>query len=244
MKQLDWVRKEFGSIEEYIRVHFGREARFSILGDCCLVHLDNPDEETSLEREQEFLKDDGLDDDCPLCQLQREDGGFVVYDGCDGSCPDCRQRDSCEDYASQEWAGDEVSDVDSEATSEVTRPQNGPWTRSFVDMGNLEQMSPSMAVQIMLFGVLGHAAELRMDLQNQEGSEAMIRGFLEPLESACCDLKSFLSSGSRPFMPNEIPVNLQLTISALRELAGGELEDKAKDLIVKLETILNFVDRF
>jgi hypothetical protein len=243
MKQLDWVRKKFGSIEEYIRVHFGREAKFSVVGDCCLVHLDNPDEATILEREQEFLKDDGLDDDCPLCQLQREDGGFVVYDGCEGWCPDCKQKDSCEVYASQEWDDNDASEVDSEATNEVNHNPSSPWTRSFVDMGNAERLPPSLATQIMLFGVLGHAAELRTDLQNQESDEALIRGLFEPLESACCDLKSFLSDDSQIFMPSGISVNLQLTISTLGKFAGGEHEHKTKDLIVKLEKLLDFVDR-
>ena len=76
-----------------------------------------------------------------------------------------------------------------------------------------------------------------------KSAEAVIKDFFEPLESAYRDLKSFLSDDSQAFMPSGISVNLQLTISALGKFAGGELEEKAADLIAKLEKLLDFVDR-
>jgi len=33
IKQLDWVREKFGSIENYIKIHYGKEALFFIVGD-------------------------------------------------------------------------------------------------------------------------------------------------------------------------------------------------------------------
>ena len=243
IKQLDWVRDKFGSIEEYIKIHYGKQAPFSILGDFCLVHLDNPDEKTIKEREQGFLKDDGLHDDCPLCQLQREEGGFVVYDGCDGWCPECKQKETCESYDPEEWKKEKIEEIDSEVRNEAKELPRSPWSTSFVDTDNLNEMSPDLAMRILSFGVLAHAVELKMDLENHGDAEDIIRSFLEPLESACHGLKSFLASESTTFVLNEIPVNIQVAISALSQLTSGEFGEKANDLIVKLEKLLNLVER-
>jgi len=243
IKQLDWAREKFGSIEEYIKIHYGKQAPFSIIGDFCLVHLDNPDEATIKEREEEFLKDDGLHDDCPLCQMQREEGGFVVYDGCDGWCPECKQKEICDIYDSEEWKEEKIGEMNSEVKSEAKELSNTPWSRSFVDMESIDDMPSDLAIQILLFGVLAHAAELKMDLENHDYGEDVIQSFLDPLESACQDLKSFLTNESTPFVPEGIPVNIQVAISALSQLASGEFGEKAKDLIVKLEELLNLVER-
>ena len=243
IKQLDWVRKEFGSIEEYIKIHYGKQVPFSIIGDCCLVHLDNPDEVTIKEREQEFLKDDGLHDDCPLCQLQREEGGFVVYDGCDGWCPECKQKETCEIYDPEEWREDKTEETNSEVKGEVKELPKSLWSRSFVDMKSIDQMPLDLAIQILSFGVLAHAAELKMDLENHHYAEDVIQSFLDPLESACQDLKSFLTSESASFVPEGIPVNIQVTISSLSQLASGDFGEKTKDLIAKLEKLLNLVEQ-
>lgn len=243
IKQLDWVREKYGSIEEYIKIHYGKQAPFSIIGDFCLVHLDNPDEKTIKEREQGFLKDDGLHDDCPLCQLQREEGGLVVYDGCDGWCPECKQKETCEVYDPEEWREEKIEEMNSEVKGEVKELPKGPWSRSFVDMESIDQMAPDLAIQILLFGVLGHAAELKIDLENHDYAEEGIRSFLDPIESACQDLKSFLTSELASFVPEGIPVNIQVAISALSQVTSGEFEEKAKDLIVKLEKLLNLVEQ-
>jgi len=243
IKQLDWIREKFGSIEEYIKIHYGKEAPFSIIGDFCLVNLDNPDEKIIKEREEEFLKDDGLDDDCPLCQMQKEEGGFVVYDGCDGWCPECKQKEICESYDPEEWKEEKIGEINSEVKGEIKKLPNSPWSRSFVDMENIDQMPLDLAIQILLFGVLGHAAELKMDLENHDYDEDVITGFLDPLENACLDLKSFLTNEVASFVPEEITVNIQIAISSLSQLASGEFGEKTKDLIVKLEKLLNLVER-
>ena len=243
IKQLDWVREKFGSIEEYIKIHYGKQAPFSIIGDFCLVHLDNPDEKTIKEREEEFLKDDGLDDDCPLCQMQKEEGGFVVYDDCDGCCPECEQKETCESYDPEEWKEEKIGEVNSGIKGEVKELSNSPWSRSFVNMESIDQMPLDLAIQILLFGVLGHATELKIDLENHNYAEDVIQSFLDPLESACQDLKSFLTNESASFVPEGISVNIQVVISSLSQLTSSEFEEKAKDLIVKLEKLLNLVER-
>jgi len=243
IKQLDWVREKFGSIENYIKIHYGKEALFFIVGDSCLVHLDNPDETTIKEREQEFLKDDGLHDDCPLCQLQREEGGFVVYDGCDGWCPECKQKETCEVYDPEEWREEKMGERNSEVKDAVKELPNSPLSKSFVDMESIDQMPLDLAIQILLFGVLGHAAELKLELENGDDAEDVIQSFLDPLESACQDLKSFLTNKSAPFVSEGIPVNIQVAISALSQLTSGEFGEKAKDLIAKLEKLLKLVEQ-
>jgi hypothetical protein len=242
-KQLDWVRKKFGNVENYIKIHYGKQAPFSIIGDFCLVHLDNPDKTAIKEREQEFLKDDGLHDDCPSCQLQSEEGGFVVYDGCDGWCPECKQKETCEIYDPEEWREEKIGEMNSEVKGAVKELPNSPWSRSFVDMESIDQMPLDLAIQILLFGVLGHATELKIDLENHNYAEDVIQSFLNPLESACQDLKSFLTSKSGSFVPEGVPVDIQVAISSLSQLTFGEFGEKTKDLIVKLEKLLQFVER-
>lgn len=243
IKQLDWVREKFGSIENYIKIHYGKEAPFSVIGDCCLVHLDNPDEKTIKEREEEFLKDGGLDDDCPLCQMQREEGGFVVYDGCDGYCPECKQKETCESYELELWNDDNIENIKAEEMHEANKLPNRIWSRSFVNTDSIDEMPPDLAIQILLFGVLAHATELKMDCENLKYSEDVIQGFLDPLETACGDLKSFINKEASLFIPEGIRVNIQIAISALSQLANSEFDEKAKDLTSKLEKLLTLVEQ-
>ena len=120
---------------------------------------------------------------------------------------------------------------------------NRPWSRSFVDIESIDQMPLDAALQILLFGVLGHATELKMELDKRDYAEDVIQSFLNPLESACQDLKSFLTSESASFVPEGIPVYIQVAIASLSQLTTGEFEEKAKDLIVKLEKLLKLVEQ-
>ena len=243
IKQLDWIREKFGNIENYIRIHYGEEAPFSIIGDCCLVHLDNPDEKTIQERKEEFLKDDGLDDDCLLCQMQREEGGFVVYDGCNGFCPECKQKETCESYEPKLWNDDNIENLKAEEMYEANRLPNRMWSRSSVNTDNIDEMPSDLARQILLFGVLAHATELKMDCENRKYSEDVIQGFLDPLETACGDLKFFINKEAPLFIPEGIRVNIQIAISALSQLVNSEIGEKAKDLTSKLEKLLTLVEQ-
>jgi len=230
-------------MENHIRIHYGEDAPFSIIGDCCLVHLDNPDEKTIKEREEEFLKEDGLDDDCPLCQMQREDGGFVVYDGCNGYCPECKQKETCESYEPKLWNDDNIENLKAEEMYEANRLPNRMWARSFVNIDNIDEMPSDLARQILLFGVLAHATELKMDCENRKYSEDVIQGFLDPLETACGDLKIFINKEASLFIPEGIRVNIQIAISALSQLVNSEIGEKAKDLTSKLEKLLTLVEQ-
>lgn len=65
--------------EELKRV-YGDEAIISRVGNFNLIHLDNPDPEEVERRIAEFNAEDLYEDDCPLCQMLREEGGDILYD--------------------------------------------------------------------------------------------------------------------------------------------------------------------
>ena len=66
--------------DEELRDVFGEHAVVNRVGRFNLIHLDNPTPETVEQRIGEFDPDDLFEDDCPLCQMLRKEGGNVVYD--------------------------------------------------------------------------------------------------------------------------------------------------------------------
>jgi hypothetical protein len=66
--------------EESLRELFGEDAIISRVGRFNLVHLDQPDQEEIARRVAEFDPNELFEDDCPLCQMLRKQGGNVVYD--------------------------------------------------------------------------------------------------------------------------------------------------------------------
>lgn len=66
--------------DEELKRLYGEEAIVTRLGKYNLIHLDNPDPEEIERRIAEFDPNDLYEDDCPLCQMLREEGGEVVYD--------------------------------------------------------------------------------------------------------------------------------------------------------------------
>ena len=62
-----------------IRLLFGQDAIISRKGLFVLVHLDRPSRAVVRARTREFDPDDFFDQDCPICQAQK-DGGIVVFD--------------------------------------------------------------------------------------------------------------------------------------------------------------------
>ncbi len=66
--------------EEELREVFGPDAVISRVGQFNLIHLDSPTPEEVTRRVAEFDPNELFEDDCPLCQMLREQGGNVVYD--------------------------------------------------------------------------------------------------------------------------------------------------------------------
>jgi hypothetical protein len=69
-----------GQSEGELRDIFGPGAIISRVGHFNLIHLDQPSPEEVARRVREFDPDDLFEDDCPLCQMMKDEGGNVVYD--------------------------------------------------------------------------------------------------------------------------------------------------------------------
>ncbi len=69
--------------DEYYRRAYGKNAVITRLGYITIVHLDNPDKETIRKRTEEVMHDEitgeAYDDDCPLCQMMKNQQHEVVY---------------------------------------------------------------------------------------------------------------------------------------------------------------------
>lgn len=63
-----------------LRDVFGPEAVFSHVGKFVLVHLDDPTPEEVEHRIAEFDPEQYFTDDCPLCQMLKQDGGAIIFD--------------------------------------------------------------------------------------------------------------------------------------------------------------------
>jgi len=60
---------------------YGETAVISRLGKYNLIHLDRPEPEEIERRIQEFDPDELFEDDCPICQMLRNESCDVIYDG-------------------------------------------------------------------------------------------------------------------------------------------------------------------
>ena len=69
--------------DDDLRRVYGDEAIFTRAGLFLLVHLDAPTAELVAKRTAEFSPDDYFEDDCPLCQASRSQGGHIVFAGSD-----------------------------------------------------------------------------------------------------------------------------------------------------------------
>lgn len=174
-KQLETIREQCGSVDAYIAREFGPEVRFSVVGDFCLVHLDNPPDEEITRRENEFDPNHHFPDDCPICEMQKEMGGFIVYDGVTGSEPtvdedEPREQDAPETIArALEW------------------PEDRLWRRSYINMRSYREASPDIRVNMIFMHLWANVVELREDL-GAEGAAVLevfsreLKGFLRPVQ--------------------------------------------------------------
>lgn len=73
-----WEEKE--PSDEELRGMFGQEAIISRVGPFRLIHLDRPAPQEVARRVAEFNPDELFEDDCPLCQMLRAQGGNVIFE--------------------------------------------------------------------------------------------------------------------------------------------------------------------
>lgn len=69
----------------FYRRHYGPNATVTRLGQINIVHLDNPSPETIQKRIEEVTHEEiageAWDDDCPCCQMFKDEPHDVIYSG-------------------------------------------------------------------------------------------------------------------------------------------------------------------
>lgn len=144
-KHLDHIKREFGSIEAYVAQEFGDDVPFSVAGDFCLIHLDRPEPWKIEQRVAKFDPKDHFPDDCPICEMEREMGGFIVYDN------DEDQEDL---------------HTEPDTHSEPSPPlPNGIWRRSYMDLKSLSDVPPEIRASALIQTLWGNLVELKEDAQ-------------------------------------------------------------------------------
>lgn len=69
--------------DDQLRSLYGDHVLITRLGQYNLIHLDSPTPEEIARRVAEFNPEELFEDDCPLCQMLRNEPCDVVYDGDD-----------------------------------------------------------------------------------------------------------------------------------------------------------------
>ncbi len=236
MKWIDEIIEEYGSLDKYIEIHFGSKVPYSIIDNFCLVHLDNPDEKTIKQREDEFSLEDHFHDDCPLCQMNKKEGGFIVFDKEDDYFTEGEDEMISESYDKH---------LGKESKEERLINEKSIWGRSFVDMEALEEMSPEYAFKILIFGIIGHFIEFREELHSCNLKKEKKEKLTDLLDNINETLISF-SELDHPFSrPGGFSVYLDLLISSLGQIEDKRIKEKSKDLgkkLIKLKELLESVE--
>ena len=71
------------------------------MGDSYILHLDCPTKEEIRKRVTEVLNEmiagDGLDEDCPLCHMMKQESYNIVY-YCQVLCHECKKSKICKNF--------------------------------------------------------------------------------------------------------------------------------------------------
>lgn len=83
MNRLTKTNKSEVRDDVFYRRHYGSEAVLTRMGSITLVHLDKPTPATIKKRMEEVAREEingeALDDDCPLCQMFKDQPHEIVY---------------------------------------------------------------------------------------------------------------------------------------------------------------------
>ncbi|MBI3921692.1 MAG: hypothetical protein HY318_09765 [Armatimonadetes bacterium] len=191
------------------------------------------------------------DDDCPLCQMLREGSDFGPtfwhLDGCnmddDFAFSFHRTREEWEEEQ-REWEAmsremdarraEEARDT-GEPASESIITRDSVWTRSYSNQEALEDVPPSEAFGLRLFGIGGHLAELLLDLKASEKSETLgatlNRDWSNLLECLGTETPGLPDATLRRFCEDLAAVSV----------VRPDLADKSQDLMRGLEQLLEGV---
>jgi len=248
---LKWIEEAFGSLENYIRDKYGPQALYDVIDDkFCLVHLDQPDESTRQRRCQEFREQlrQRSQDECPLCQMELEEGGFYIYDDCDGYCPECERKDTCEAYEEWEWAEEDpdwlerVTERVQQLIGDHEERDNNLWRNSYAYLDMLDEMDPFLALRVLAFCLCGHAIELREDLETLFFDEELTDKLYDYLITANRQVIRFLNTEGEESLPFETEILYKNVLSILDRIPYPQLQGKVNDLRWKITRVLELLE--
>lgn len=193
-----------------------------------------------------------IDDDCPLCRMLAEEDNptFWHLDGCnmDYDFPFSfyqtreeweEEQRSWEEF-NREWEEQRTNLTPgssptgrAETEEDELRLHPSVWQRSYVNWDELETLPSESAIEIMLFGIGGHLAELGLDLEDAPEGEKLAQA----LRRDFTDLRHALRTDSEVLVED----CLQKLREDLAEIATAtpQLVDKCVDLQSQLDNLGN-----
>ena len=75
-----------------------QEAWVTPMGDFNLIHWGYPTENEIRDRVKEVMSEEHLEDNCPICQMMKEEKGFSILYPCRVWCHDCKKADICKNF--------------------------------------------------------------------------------------------------------------------------------------------------
>lgn len=223
-KQLDYIRELYGSVENYLAKEFGEGVPFSIVGDFCLVHLDLPVEAEIRRRESEFDPAEHFPDDCPICEMQRETGGFIIFD---------------------QETDEEIDDEDAEFENNTNSPDPLPplelpqsiWRRSYLNLNGLANAQAELKVTILLQNIWGNIVELKEDCAGRSDETAALLAFEEAYRPVAKATRYYLDV---PGHWQELKSLYARAHTATSGIRVDQCEEKVQDLRRKMEALEKF----
>lgn len=135
------------SLHDDLAREFGAQARVTQSGPHRLIHLDSPDEQTIAQRTKMVEDGSFFDDDCPVCQAQRKNGGDIVFES---------------ELESQE-APTAAANVD----ETIDRLAPLLWRRTYLDLDSLSGQPARTAIHGLCTGITFCLVELLDDTREQ-----------------------------------------------------------------------------
>jgi hypothetical protein len=180
-----------------------------------------------------------LDADCPLCRMMAESDQPMLWQ-LDSfhlqtryATSFCRSTQEWDRFRREadDWLGDHPWDESAEPVvpSEIGL-RDKVWANSFTNMSSLAKMPDWESVNVMLFAIGGHMAELVQDLRQEEVSDQVIGA----LHVAFDELRVHVRDDRDLVLVQSAIAEFSEAIGAAR-CAGGAVEAKCCDLESKLE---------
>jgi len=228
---------------------YGQHAIISRVGNYNLIHLDYPSPEKIRQRIEEVKSEtfQAEEDDCPLCRMQKEMGGEIVY-SCQDWCPDCEKKESCPSY------NPDLEDVERElelAEADDSRPGGpldpnqilSPWERSYGDVTAVAFSPPRQAAFLLAHIVGGHFPEFRDDLKELGAPEERLLEFKATAWDIPGMVVGFLE-GARGIEISGIKAAIAKTVELIAPFEKEEsVQEKAQDLRKKLVMLRGILER-